>query len=199
MCYIIEAKLGDHTFMFEWMKNQESEIHTQQESNGTQHEFHSYHDIPLNGSNNDYRVNVLNYTQTNKKVKKQYFTWVTKLPINADNVYEIMRAGRTRWRIENETFNTLKNQGYHFEYNDRHGKENLCSVMTILMLLACLIDQVQQLCSSTYQKARQHSGPFKVLFERIRAFTELGVFTDWDWRELLAILAKNRCSADLDR
>jgi hypothetical protein len=28
-----------------------------------------------------------------------------------------MRAGRARWKIENETFNTLKNQGYNFEHN----------------------------------------------------------------------------------
>jgi len=80
-----------------------------------------------------------------------------------------MRAGRARWRIENETFNTLKNQGYNFEHNYGHGKENLCSVMTMLMMLAFLMDQVQQLCSSAYQKARQHAGTFKVLFERIRA------------------------------
>jgi len=52
-----------------------------------------------------------------------------------------MRAGRARWRIENETFNTLKNQGCHFEHNYGHGKENLCSVMTMLMMLAFLIDQ----------------------------------------------------------
>jgi len=50
-----------------------------------------------------------------------------ELVINTGNVYEIMRAGRARWRIENETFNTLKNQGYHFEHNYGHGKENLCS------------------------------------------------------------------------
>jgi hypothetical protein len=28
-----------------------------------------------------------------------------------------MRGGRARWKIENETFNTLKNQGYNFEHN----------------------------------------------------------------------------------
>jgi hypothetical protein len=28
-----------------------------------------------------------------------------------------MSGGRARWKIENETFNTLKNQGYQFEHN----------------------------------------------------------------------------------
>jgi len=36
-------------------------------------------------------------------------------------VYRIMQGARARWRIENETFNTLKNQGYHFEHNFGHG------------------------------------------------------------------------------
>lgn len=180
MAYIIGAKPGDHTFMFKWIQDLVPETHTQQDSNGTHHEFHYYHDVPLNDSNFDYRVNVLSYTETNKKGEKKYFSWVTKLPINTDNVYEIMRAGRTRWRIENETFNTLKNQGYNFEHNYGHGKENLCSVMTMLMLLAFLIDQVQQLCSTSYQKARKHAGPLKVLFERIRTMIQTGVFVDWE-------------------
>jgi hypothetical protein len=81
-----------------------------------------------------------------------------QLPLKLENVYEIMRAARSRWKIENETFNTLKNQGYHFEHNSGHGYENLCSVMTMLMMLAFLIDQVQQLCCKVYQKARQHLG-----------------------------------------
>jgi len=34
-----------------------------------------------------------------------------------------MWAGRARWRIENETFNTLKNQGYGFERNFGHRTE----------------------------------------------------------------------------
>ena len=32
------------------------------------------------------------------------FSWVTDLAITADNAMEIMRCGRARWRIENETF-----------------------------------------------------------------------------------------------
>jgi hypothetical protein len=28
----------------------------------------------------------------------------------------MVRGARARWKIENETFNTLKNQGYHIEH-----------------------------------------------------------------------------------
>ena len=57
-----------------------------------------------------------------------------------------MRAGRARWKIENETFNTLKNQDYCFEHNFGHGEKNLSTVFAFLMMLAFLIDQIQQRC-----------------------------------------------------
>ncbi len=87
-----------------------------------------------------------------------------------------MRAGRSRWRIENETFNTLKNQGYNFEHNYGHGYNNLCSVMTMLMMLAFLVDQVQQHCCNVYQKARQHVGTLGGLFEKVRNRIDIGVW-----------------------
>lgn len=106
----------------------------------------------------------------------QRFNWVTKIKLTEKNVYHVMRAGRSRWRIENETFNTLKNQGYNFEHNYGHGYNNLCSVMTTLMLLAFLIDQVQQLCCSAYQKARKKAGTLIELFEFARSLIKLFVW-----------------------
>ena len=37
-------------------------------------------------------------------------------------------------KIENETFNTLKNQGYNFEHNYGHGNENLSVFFALLMI-----------------------------------------------------------------
>jgi len=72
-----------------------------------------------------------------------------------------MLIGRSRWKIENETgrhsvFNTLKNQGYHFEHNRAayrygHGKKHLSTVMAYLMLFAFHNDQLVQRCSKTFQ------------------------------------------------
>ena len=71
--------------------------------------FEYYNQAPLNHARFDYKVNFLSYTQTNPKCKKVKFSWVSSLEITEDNLYKIMRAGRSRLRIENETFNTLKN------------------------------------------------------------------------------------------
>lgn len=179
MQYIIGVKQGDHAYLFDWIKDLKPTIYHQIDELGVKHEFHAYANIPLNDANHDYRVNVLEYWETKSDGRKQYFSWVTKLQITEKNVYQIMRAGRSRWKIENETFNTLKNQGYNFQHNYGHGYKNLCSVMTLLMMLAFLIDQVQQLCCKVYQKARKHAGRLSTLFERIRVATGFFVFDSW--------------------
>lgn len=179
MSYIIGVKEGDHAYLFDWIKDLKPTTHQQTDEDGTHHEFHSYTNVPLNDANHDYRVNVVQYWETKKNGKRQYFSWVTKLPINEKNAYQIMRAGRSRWRIENETFNTLKNQGYNFEHNYGHGYKNLCSVMTMLMMLAFLIDQVQQLCCKAYRKARQHVGTLRRLFEKVRNRIDIAVWDSW--------------------
>jgi hypothetical protein len=66
-----------------------------------------------------------------------------------------MRAGRARWKIENETFNTLKNQGYHFERNFGMGEKHLSENFVHLMMLAFLVDQVQQLACPLFQAVLQ--------------------------------------------
>ena len=108
MPYVIGVKPGDHAFLFDWIGNQTPETYCL-EKEGKQHSFQWYMNVPLNESNYHYRVNVLVYCERDASGKEQRFSWVTKLPISEKNAYKIMRTGRSRWRIENETFNTLKN------------------------------------------------------------------------------------------
>jgi len=176
MDYIIGIKPGDHTYLFDWIRDLKAQQYTYRDEQGTQHEFECYQDVPLNDANYHYRVNTMVYTEIKSSGKRQCFSWVTKLSITQANAMQIMRAARARWHIENETFNTLKNQGYNFSHNYGHGYENLCSVMTLLMLLAFLIDQVQQLCCKSYQKARAHVGRFAGLFEFARSLIILFVW-----------------------
>jgi hypothetical protein len=103
------------------------------------------------------------------KGKVQHFSWVTDLCVNKGTVYRIMQGARARWRIENETFNTLKNQGYHFEHNFGHGYQHLSVVFAELMMLAFLVDQVQQLCCPLFQAAWAKWGSKRLLWEKMRA------------------------------
>ena len=81
-----------------------------------------------------------------------------------------MRGGRARWKIENETFNTLKNQGYNLGHNYGLGKKHLAAVFTMLMMLAFLVDQTQQLCCALFQSVWKKLGSKKALWESIRSY-----------------------------
>jgi len=178
MQYVVGVKSGDHAFLFDWIKD----IKTKElviNKDKTKHTFRYINDVPLNDKNFDYKVNVLEYWEEKPCGKKQYFSWVTSFKINDDNVFDLMRAGRARWKIENETFNTLKNNGYNFEHNYGHGNNNLCSVMTMLMLLAFLIDQVQFLCCDLRKKLKKKCGAWYSVFEKIRSMFQIIIWDSW--------------------
>ena len=97
---------------------------------------------------------------------------MTDLNVTTETVYSIMRGGRARWRIENETFNTLKNQGYHLEHNYGLGQQNLSAVFVSLMMLAFLVDQLQQHCCQLFQAAWAKLRTKRALWEKMRAYFE---------------------------
>ena len=68
-----------------------------------------------------------------------------------------------------EPFNTLKNQGDHFEHNFGHGYQHLSVVFAVLMMLAFLVDQVQQLCCPLFQAAWAKWGSKRLLWEKMSA------------------------------
>ena len=122
----------------------------------------------MNASNQEQLVNFLEYWEI-RPDKTQHFSWITDILVSFENASKIMRGGRARWKIENETFNTLKNQGYHFEHNYGHGKKNLSVIFAFLMMLAFLVDQVQQLCCSLFQAVWNKLGSKRALWERMRS------------------------------
>lgn len=126
--------------------------------------------VSLNDSNQDLVVNYLEYSEYDLQGNFiRRFSWVTDLKITKCNAQLLVRGGRARWKIENETFNTLKNQGYHFEHNFGHGSQNLSVVFGVLMMLAFLIDQVQEISCSLFRAVLTKVGSKRMLWERIRS------------------------------
>lgn len=97
-----------------------------------------------------------------------------------ENVEEIIQAGRTRWKIENENNNTLKTKGYHFEHNFGHGKEYLSQNLCSLNILAFLFHTIQEFCDENYKKLRLHIGARKYFFETLNSSTSFLVFRSFD-------------------
>jgi len=179
--YILSAKPGDHAFMFSHIdaaaeRGEVTELVLPDgiKANKT-HCFRFINSVPLNKTSQDeLRVNFLEHWEVETKGEEvivlNRFSWVSDLEITPDNAMEIMRCGRARWRIENETFNTLKNQGYNLGHNYGLGKKHLSAVFMHLMLLAFLVDQVQQLCCPLFQAARAKVSSKRSLWERIRNY-----------------------------
>src|SRR5215216_98018 len=171
--YILGVKESDHAFLFQQVQAAEHagrviyyERHDR--AAGLGHRFRFVNDVPLNASNADVRVNFIEYWESSAD-KVQHFSWVTDLRVSKRTVFHLMRGGRARWKIENETFNTLKNQGYNFEHNYGHGEQNLSGVFAMLMMLAFLVDQAQQLCCALFRAVWLKLGSKRLLWERMRA------------------------------
>ena len=180
MNFILGAKESDHAFLFDWVNRSNVTEYEKKDKTGKHYRFRYINEVPLNSLNMDCHVNFLECWETSPKGKVQHFSWVTDFTLSNENIYQIMRGGRARWRIENETFNTLKNQGYHFEHNFGHGEKNLSTVMAHLMLLAFLMDQVQGFTCSMFQQAMIASKGKLRFWRRVRSvFTEMYV-NSWD-------------------
>lgn len=115
MHFILGVKPGDHAFLFEQVealrRRGRSPKLSRKEGNVTA-EVSWVYGVPLNESNPDLRVDFLEYNAYDADGKLlKHFTWITDLHITLRNAWLFARGGRARWRIENETFNTLKNQG----------------------------------------------------------------------------------------
>jgi hypothetical protein len=172
--FILGLKEGDHTYLSACLdtaveKGEAVEHHVQDPKNPKVHHFFRFvNRVPINASNQDLLVNVLEYWEEGPK-GSQHFCWVTDFTITPENAYSIMRAGRARWKVENETFNTLKNQGYHYEHNFGLGVKNLSMVFVSLMMLAFLVDQIQQMACPLFNAAWTRSGPKRELWENMRS------------------------------
>jgi Transposase DDE domain len=180
--FIIGVNSTGNPSLFEWVKGIKLEtlkITAKKEIL----ELSFYNKIPLNDANHDLEVNFIDCVVRDLKGKiKGHFSWITDIEVTKSNVYQLSRGGRARWKIENETFNTLKNQGYNFEHNYGHGKQHLSHVFGILMFLAFLIDQIQQRCCALFQAAVQKAKSRSRFWRRQQSvFTELFIAS---WEDL---------------
>jgi hypothetical protein len=171
--FILGVKEKDHSHLFKQyeklVEDERVETVHEEDACGASRSWLFGKGLALNESNPDVLVNLLVYVEVDAQGTTHQWAWVSDLTLTAENVKEVARAGRARWKIENETFNTLKNQGYHFEHNYGHGEKHLCVVFALLMMLAFLIDQIQQKWNTLFQRAREKKGSKRALWEEVRS------------------------------
>jgi hypothetical protein len=114
-------------------------------------------------------------------------SFITDLPTDRDTVVELAACGRARWKIENESFNTLKTKGYNLEHNFGHGTQHLSAVLAILNLLAFVFHTVADLTYDLWLQAINKAGARSRFFQHLRSITVFLVFPSW--QNLLTTLA----------
>jgi hypothetical protein len=142
--------------------------------------YHWFEGAPLRDGKDALTVNWIAVTITDAEGKKTYDgAFVTSLPVAADNVADIVACGRARWKIENDSFNVLKNNGYHLEHNFGHGEHYLAMMFAAMNFLAFAFHTVADCVDDAWKTARAAKGSRKRFFEHIRTLTVYLVFPSW--------------------
>lgn len=108
--------------------------------------------------------------------KPRKYAFITDMPINADNVREIITVGRRRWKIENEGFNTQKNSVYELEHlysKDSNGMK----VVYLLIQIGHLFNQLAILADLIEAKKNHQIDTAKSFLQK---FKEALTTLSWD-------------------
>ncbi len=180
--YFFVAKESSHTFMTAWLQangplNEIQDTHKK----GQTVLYQWMNDVPLVAGEDAIRVNyfrkkTITVDALGIETHCRTESWITSFEVTAELVRLFVRGAKTRWKVENECFNTLKNQGYHLTHNYGHGEKNLAFNFYQLTLLAFTLHQVAELCDIAYQACRKMAGSKRSLWEKLRTFVNSFIF-----------------------
>jgi len=186
MSFILVAKPTDHKVLFEWVNEliQLGAGGSLQfgDEKGRRHRYQWVNQVALNGTKDADLVNFFQYQLVAATGKVTYKnSWVTDIEVDENNVVNLVKGGRARWKIENETFNTLKNQGYHIEHNFGHGQQHLSMIFFVLNLLAFYIHQILELTDRLYHTLRYTKFTSrKEYWNQLRCTIRILIFPRWE-------------------
>jgi hypothetical protein len=182
--FLFVCKKDSHKTLYEYVNGAPLDERTVTERRPGKHSL-TYHyrwieGVPLRDGKDALAVNWIGVSITNAQGKTTYDgAFVTSLPVTADNVVEVAGCARARWKIENESFNVLKNHGYHLEHNFGHGKQHLAQLFVLLNLLAFAFHTVCDSVEKLWQEARAVLGTRKGFFSDMHTITAYLLFPDW--------------------
>jgi hypothetical protein len=186
--FILVCKPASHALVSEWVAflDRSGGVHTvvRRRWTGQRREVDTYRyaaSIPRRDGDEALLVNWCELTTTDESGQVRYHhAFATSLALDEHRVVEVVAAGRSRWKIENEHNNTLKTKGYHFEHNYGHGQPYWSSVLASLILLAFLVHTLLEWMDDKYQLLRQKLPSRKRLFSDIRTLTSYLCFASWE-------------------
>lgn len=182
--FILVCLPESHTTLYEHLEGIDIPTLTTKRWTGNIEETYTYrylNTVPLRDSHDALLVNWCELTVTRPDGKVTYKnSFATNHPLSDENVAEVVLAGRTRWKVENENNNTLKTKGYNLEHNFGHGKQHLSSFLATLNILSLLFHTLLELLDLKYKLLRSHLPTRKTFFDDLRALTRYMYFESWD-------------------
>jgi hypothetical protein len=182
--FIFGCKPSSHKTVSEYLAGVDLDGFGKTEGVGSAKRIHRYRwmqGVPIRDGKDALIVNWLEIEIAKPNGKVTYRnSFVTDLPVTRETAAEIIACGRARWKIENETFNVLKNNGYNLEHNFGHGKDNLASLLVVLNLLAFTMHNACDLMVARWQQARQKLGARSRLFTHIWSLAAYHLFPSWN-------------------
>ena len=182
--FLFVCKEDSHKTLYEFLRGVEPEQHTVSErrmgGRTRNYRYRWVENLPLRDGKDALNAHWLSVEVVDQAGKMTYCgAFVTSLAINPDNVAEIGACARARWKIENESFNVLKNHGYHLEHNFGHGKQHLAQQFVLLNLLAFAFHTVCDSVEKRWQEARAALATRKDFFTDLHTITAYLLFPDW--------------------
>jgi hypothetical protein len=181
--FIFTCKETSHKALYDFIDGAEPERHAETSRKGKAVETRRYRwitGVPLRDGKDAALVNWIGFEMSEGSGRVKYsIAWVTSLPVTQSNVADIAAAGRARWKIENETFNVMKNHGYELEHNFGHGETFLAMTLAALNLLAFAWHSALDIVEPPWQAARQAAAKRSSFFAHILTLTTYVVFPSW--------------------
>ena len=181
--FIFTAKRSSHQLVYEYLdevKVKQITRHVKNKRNRkVLHRYRWMNNLPLRNGTDALNVNWMSLQVVDGKKITYHNDFVTSVEVNRDNVVELTTAGRSRWKIENETFNILKNQGYHLEHNFGHGQRGLTNTLVQLNLLAFAFHTACDLACELWQQARKRERTRVCYFQTLGVFGKRFLYDNW--------------------
>lgn len=186
--FIFVCKPQSHPTLTDWLDDLEKARAVQTikiaRCKGKRREIDVYrfvNQLPIRDGDDALIVNWCELTTTDPDGKIIYQNaFISNHRISKDNVIDIVQAGRTRWKVENENINTLKTKGYHLTHNFGHGKKYLSTLLASLNLLAFLCHTILEMMDTKYQLVRARLSSRKQFFHHMQALTCYLCFDSFD-------------------
>lgn len=102
-----------------------------------------------------YEGHQVNFIERGEREEGKYpFYFLTDLPVTKRSVKELSEAGRRRWAIENEGFNTQKNHGYNLGHRFSHNYQAWKNHYYLIQI-GHMISQIIEAWEKLWEKVKQ--------------------------------------------